>query len=279
MPSLAAFHPPIVHFAIGLLVAGVVLRCLSLTGRAAWSGPAAATLLLAGTLAAVAAARSGAQAHGPVERVPGSAPAVQEHEEWGIRTRNLFLLVALLELAALGLRARGRAKPVLIASGVLGLLGLFFLYETGEHGGELVYSYAGGVGIRTGAPQDVGRLLLAGLYHQAQADRAAHRPEDAATLIDLASRRFPSDPAVQLMAAESLLLDRKDAPAAVARLMSISIPGDDRRLRIRRAFLLADALEASGRRADALSTLEELKADFPQSERLKKRIDELRGSR
>jgi uncharacterized membrane protein len=279
MPSLAAFHPPIVHFAIGLLVAGVVLRWLSLTGRAPWSGPAAATLLLAGTLAAVAAARSGAQAHGPVERVPGSAPAVQEHEEWGIRTRNLFLLLALFELAALGLRSRGRAKPVLIASGVLGLAGLLFLYEAGEHGGELVYSYAGGVGIRTGAPEDVGRLLLAGLYHQAQADRTAHRPEDAATLVELASRRFPSDPTVQLMAAESMLLDRKDAPAAISLLTGMSVPREDRRLRMRRAFLLADALEAAGRKADALAALEDLKADFPQNERLKKKIDELSSSR
>jgi len=81
MPSLAAFHPPIVHFAIGLLVAGVLLRCLSLTGRAGWSGPAAAALLLTGALASVAAARSGTDAHGPVERVPGSAPAVVAHEE------------------------------------------------------------------------------------------------------------------------------------------------------------------------------------------------------
>jgi uncharacterized membrane protein len=279
MPSLAAFHPPIVHFVIGLLVAGVLLRCLSLTGRAVWSGPAAAALLLAGTLAAVAAARSGAEAHGPVERVPGSAAAVQEHEEWGIRTRNLFLIVALLELGALALRPRGRAKPLLVASGILGLVGLFVLYEAGEHGGELVYSYAGGVGIRTGAPADVGRLLLAGLYHQAQADRAAQRPEDAAALVDLASHRFPSDPAVQLLAAESLLLDRKDAAAAAAALAGISVPRDDRRLRFRRTYLLADALEASDRKKDALAALEELAAEFPQNARLKKRIDELAGAR
>ena len=213
MPSLAPFHPVIVHFAIGLAVAGVLLRWLSLGGRIAWAGPAAATLLLTSAVAVFAAARSGTDAHGPVERVPGSAQAVSQHEEWGNRTYRAFVVVGLLELVALALRARGRAKPVLIASALVGLGGLYALYEAGEHGGELVYSYAGGIGIRTGAPEDVGRLLLAGLYHQAQLDRKAQRPEDAAVLIEMAARRFPSDP---LAAAESLLLDRKDAGAAVA---------------------------------------------------------------
>jgi uncharacterized membrane protein len=279
MPSLAPFHPVIVHFAIGLAVAGVLLRWLSLGGRVAWAGPAAATLLLTSAVAVFAAARSGTDAHGPVERVPGSAQAVSEHEEWGNRTYRAFVVVGLLELVALALRARGRAKPVLIASALVGLGGLYALYEAGEHGGELVYSYAGGIGIRTGAPEDVGRLLLAGLYHQAQLDRKAQRPEDAAVLIEMAARRFPSDPGVQLAAAESLLLDRKDAAAAVAALERTSVPPDDRRLRTRRAFLLADAFESQGNKAGALAALEPLAAEFPQNERLKKRIDQLRGGR
>ncbi len=230
-------------------------------------------------MALFAAERSGTEAHGPVERVPGSAQAVGEHEEWGKRAYRAFVVVGLVELAALALRKRGYAKPLLAASALLGLGGLYALYEAGEHGGELVYSYAGGVGIRSGAPEDVGRLLLAGLYHQAQLDRKAQRPEDAAALIELAARRFPADPGVQLAAAESLLVDRKDAAAAAALLERTSVPPDDRRLRTRRAFLLADALESQGNKAGALAALEPLGAEFPQNERLKKRIDELRSGR
>jgi uncharacterized membrane protein len=277
MPSLAPFHPVIVHFAIALAVAGVLLRWLSLSGRVAWAGPAAATLLLASAVAVFGAARSGTEAHGPVERVPGSAAAVGEHEEWGNWAYRAFVVVGLVELLALGLRSRGRAKPALVASALVGLGGLYALYEAGKYGGELVYSYAGGVGIRTGAPEDVGRLLLAGLYHQAQLDRKAQRPEDAAALIELAARRFPADPGVQLAAAESLLLDRQDAAAAVAALERTSVPADDRRLRTRRAFLIADALESQGNKAGALAALEPLAAEFPQNERLKKRIEQLRG--
>src|SRR5438876_425777 len=80
---------------------GVLLRGVSLTGKVAFTGPAALVLLLVGTVGAVLAVQSGTAAHGPVERVPGARAAVMEHEEWGQRTRNIFLVVAALEIAAL----------------------------------------------------------------------------------------------------------------------------------------------------------------------------------
>src|SRR5256885_10610511 len=106
MDNLAYYHPAVVHFAIGLLAAGVLLRWASLTRRLAFAGPAALVLLVLGTAAAVTSVQTGTAAHGPVERVPGSAPAVQEHEEWGQRTANVFLLVLAVEAVA-GVVARG----------------------------------------------------------------------------------------------------------------------------------------------------------------------------
>lgn len=102
--------------------------------------------------------------------------------------------MAALELLALGLSDR-RRRAVLVASGVVGLGGMFVLYETAEHGGDLVYQYAGGVGVRSGDPNDLSRLLLAGLYHNAVLDRSEGRPVDAARLIEEMSRRFPDDSA------------------------------------------------------------------------------------
>src|SRR2546423_135199 len=168
MPALAPLHPQIVHFAIALLFCGVLFRWLSFvgTGGLAFTGAAAATLLLVGTAAAVLAVQSGLAAHGPVERVPGARAAVQNHEEWGQRTRNIFLGVALLEIVALAVRRTRYGtyqRAVLVASGVAGLAGAYALYQAGDKGGDLVYSYAGGVGIRTGDPGDIGHLLMAGL--------------------------------------------------------------------------------------------------------------------
>jgi uncharacterized membrane protein len=272
MPDIGVYHPQIVHFVIGLLVVGVVLRWVSLTGRATFAGAAAATLILLGSAAAVLAAKSGTDAHDEVEKVPGSARAVKDHEDWGEWTRDAFLAVAAAELLALYLSRRGKAQPALFASALLGLGGLFCLYEAGEHGGKLVYSYAGGVGIRSGEPEDVGRLLLAGLYHQAQLDRKAGKPADAALLLETAVRRFPSDAAVQLAAAESLLSDRHDAAAALEALGKITPAEADRRLRFRLGWLTADALETLGRADSARAALEKLASEFPQSERLKRRL-------
>src|SRR5215217_3869905 len=100
---MAYYHPQFVHFTIALLVVGVLFRIVSLLGRPAWIGPAALTLLAAGTLAAVLAAQSGTAAHGPVERIPGARQAVSDHEEWGERTRNVFILVTVIEAVAFAL--------------------------------------------------------------------------------------------------------------------------------------------------------------------------------
>lgn len=280
MPELGAlgpYHPIVVHFVIALAVLGVILRWVSLSGRLPFTGPAAATLILIAAAASVAAVKSGTDAHGPAERVPGARDAVVEHERWGEWTRNALLAVAALELLALVLARYGKARPVLFASGVAGLLSLFCLYEAAEHGGDLVYSFAGGVGLRRGDPEDVGRLLLAGLYHQAQVDRKAGRTEDAGALLDVAARRFPSDAEVQLLAAESQLVDRKDVPATLAVLGRVQIPPDKPRLRLRHAFLLADALIASGQKDAARAALQPLRGEFPNDARLKKMLEDLGG--
>src|SRR2546426_10323787 len=101
MPNIGAYHPIIVHFAIALLVLGVIFRWVSLTGRAPFTGPAAATVLILGAAAAVLAVHSGTDAHGPVERIPGVRQAVMDHEEAGDWARNVFPVVAALRVVAL----------------------------------------------------------------------------------------------------------------------------------------------------------------------------------
>ena len=274
-PSFAAFHPQVVHFVIGLLIVGVAFRLIALSGRLKWTGPAATTLLVMGGAAAWVAAKSGDAAHGPVERVPGVRDAVVEHEEWGERTRNVFVGVAALELVALVLGA-GAARTVRAVSGLAGIAGVFVLYEAAEHGGELVYAYAGGVGIRSGNPEDVARLLVAGLYHESQLARRAGRGEDANRLIRMMLDRNPDDATTRLLWAESLLLDRNDAAAALAALDSSTVRPDDARLRPRRDMLAADALAASGRIDSARVVLQAAATQFPTNARVKAKLDSLK---
>ena len=273
---MAYYHPQFVHFAIALLAVGVVLRLISLAGRPAFVGAAALTLLAIGTLAATLAVQSGTAAHGPVERIPGARAVVVDHEAWGIRTRNVFFAVIGIEAVALILWRSPRRRLAYAASSALGLAGLFCLYEAGEHGGRLVYAYAGGVGIRSGDPADVERLLLAGLYNGAQEERKSGRPNQAARLLALAADRHPNDPEVQLAAAESLLIDGNDARAAIDKLRSIQPPQDDRSLRIRHGMLTADALEAAGQREGAAAVVQGLITEYPDVARLKERLETLK---
>jgi uncharacterized membrane protein len=269
---MAYYHPQFVHFTIALLVVGVVFRAISLLGRPAFAAPAALSLLAAGTVAAALAVQSGTAAHGPVERIPGVRQAVVEHEEWGIRTRNMFFVVIALEAIGLLLYRSPRRRMAYAASTIAGVLGLACLYEAGEHGGQLVYAYAGGVGIRSGDPADVERLLLAGLYNQAQVERTAGHGDRAAALLALAAERHPNDAEVQLASAESLLIDRKDPRAAIEKLRAISPPQDNRALRIRHGMLTADALEAAGQREGAAAVVQGLVTEYPDVPRLKQRL-------
>ena len=274
-PSFAAFHPQVVHFVVGILIVGVLFRVVALTGRLRWTGPAATTLLVMGGIAAWVAAKSGTAAHGPVERIPGARNAVVEHEEWGERTRNVFVVVALLELVALAL-GPGAARTVRAVSALTGLAGVVVLYEAAEHGGELVYAYAGGVGIRSGNPEDVGRLLVAGLYNESQVARKAGKGEDANRLIRILLDRNPADPTTRLMWAESLLLDLKNPAGALAALDSTTVRPDDARLRPRRDMLAADALRQSARPDSARMVLQALATQFPANVRVKAKLDSLK---
>src|SRR5262252_1101859 len=185
MPNLGSLHPQIVHFVVGLLLVGVPLRWIALTGKVAFAGPAATTLLLIGAVAAVLAVNSGTAAHDPVERIPGVAQAVRDHEDWGHTTQTVFLVVAGLEVLGLALARRPQWRfGTLLVSGVVGLYGCYAVYETAARGGKLVYTFAGGPGLRTGDMNDIAHLFTAGLYEQAMVDRARHQSADAAALID-----------------------------------------------------------------------------------------------
>jgi len=274
--TLAALHPQIVHFVIALLFMGVVLRCVSLTGRAAFTGPAAAVLLLVGTVAAVLAVQSGTAAHGPVERVPGARAAVMDHQEWGERTRNIFLVVAALEIAALAPAVSRWRRWVLAASAVVGLGGTVSLYQAADRGGDLVYAYAGGVGIRSGDPADVDRLLVAGLYHEAMLERKQGKPGEAAQLIGQLAQRYPEDTAVRLLAVESLIVDKQDGKAALTALKQFAPGSDSRFLRFRVGLLRADAFAAAGMSDSARIVLQAMAAEFANNRAIQDRLGKLK---
>ena len=77
---MAALHPQIVHFTIVLVIIGVAFRIVSLFGRPAFAGPAAATVL-------ILAAASRCCPCGRVRRrtVPSSGPRARGLPSWSTR--------------------------------------------------------------------------------------------------------------------------------------------------------------------------------------------------
>lgn len=268
MIDIGPLHPQIVHFVVALGFVGVTFRLVSLTGLLPWTRQAATALILIAAVASAAAVKSGDEAHGPAERIPGAREVVQEHETRGEWTRNLFLLLGVIELGAWALRRKGKAYRIALAtSGVVGIAACVALYRAAEEGGELVYSYAGGIGFRSGDSTDVQRLLVAGLYHQARIASATGRREEAARLVDELQRQKPDDPSVVLMSIQSRIRDRQDPVGALTALAAFEPPGDDPRFAIQKGILTGEALAATGAKDSARIVLNQLKARFPRAER------------
>lgn len=278
MPNLATLHPQVVHFVVALLLVGVLLRLLSFFGRrVSWANPAAATLLILGTGASVVAVRSGLDAHGPVERIPGARDAVEAHEEAGERVRNIFLAVAALELIGLAIRDANRRRWIYGASALVGIVGSYTLVRAGDLGGDLVYEYAGGVGTRSGKPQDVRNLLTASLYNMSRLERKEGNAQGAAALVQELERRNPGDVSVQMLRVESMLQDQRDPRAALARLDSVERAATaSPRLVGQIAFFRADAYVMAGLKDSARTVLTALQQAQPQNTRVKAKLDSLR---
>ncbi len=269
MPDTGPLHPQVVHFVVALGLVGVLLRLVSLTGRMLWTNSAAALLLIVASGASVLAVKSGTDTHGQSERIPGVREAVQHHELWGKRTRNVFFVVGGLEILGLIAASRPMGRPIRWLAAGAGLAAGGCILKTADLGGDLVYNFAGGVGTREGTEADIEHLLVAGLFYTARIARNAGRPEEAAHFTDELAKRLPSDTSVRFLVIESKLQDRKDPAGALADLAQFPVPPDDPRLAPRHGVLTAEALAASGRADSAKALLGALAQKFPRSQGVK----------
>jgi uncharacterized membrane protein len=138
-------HPLIIHFPIALLFAAALVDLVdAVFERPAWLGSGAASLYLAGALAAVAAYLTGRQAAATVF-VPGMAhPIIEDHRAWALVTVWYVGVVAGVRVSAvLAGFPRTRAHRVVLLTAAL--IGVLFLEQTAERGARLVYEHGVGV--------------------------------------------------------------------------------------------------------------------------------------
>lgn len=152
MEFLAQFHPKVIHFPIALFLTYTLLEIVGGIFKKQNFSTAAYIILILGVLSSVAAVLTGNQAEEVWPKWPdGSEIVVETHELYATITLWYFVAVLLLrtffvinvEIKNKFEKFKYSAKYVFIA---LALIGCYFIYQTGEHGGEMVYKY--GIGVK-----------------------------------------------------------------------------------------------------------------------------------
>ena len=151
MEFLAGLHPQIVHFPIVLFIIYALFEILGTITKKEFLSKTAHILLLLGVLGAVAAVLTGNQAEALASSWEKQGAIIQfhaigEHEEFANITLWFFVgLLVLRTVADLKKKFIGYIKYIFV---VLTLVGCYFVYQTGDHGGKLVYKYGIGTDLK-----------------------------------------------------------------------------------------------------------------------------------
>jgi uncharacterized membrane protein len=143
MEFLAQFHPKVIHFPIAFLCVYIFLELIGALFKKDFFSKTAHLFLLFGVLGALAAVLTGNQAEEAFEGWNKNTHAILEtHSTYANITLWYFtLLLAARTFLVLKKRLNISFKYLITA---LAIIGAYFVYQTGEHGGEMVFKH--GVG-------------------------------------------------------------------------------------------------------------------------------------
>ena len=143
MEFLSSIHPKVIHFPIALLLCYFLFELLGILLKKDFLSKAAHLLLFLGVLGALAAVLTGREAEDAFEywnKITGGL--LEEHEMYANLTLWYFTgLLALRSVIAFKHNFVGIVRYVVL---VLAVVGIYFIYQTGEYGGKMVYEH--GVG-------------------------------------------------------------------------------------------------------------------------------------
>lgn len=151
MEFLAENHPRVVHFAISFLFAYPFIELLALIFKKEYIEKSAHLILFLGVLAATAAVITGNQAENVAslwEEKGAIIPfgSINEHKDYATITILYFTgLLLFRTFLAIKNKFKGYLKYIII---ILGFAGAYLVFETGDHGGHLVYKYGVGTELK-----------------------------------------------------------------------------------------------------------------------------------
>jgi uncharacterized membrane protein len=143
MEFLSVFHPKVVHFPIAFLLGYFLFEFWGIIFKKEFLSKVAHLFLLLGVLGALAAVLTGRQAEEAFEYWnKQSGELMEEHEMYANLT--LWYFTALLVIRTFVVFKKKFVGIVQYVILVFALVGVYFIFQTGEYGGKMVYLH--GVG-------------------------------------------------------------------------------------------------------------------------------------
>lgn len=143
MEFFAQFHPKIIHFPIAFLIVYLLLELLGAIFKKDFFSKTAHLFLFFGVLGALAAVLTGNLAEDAFEGWNKTTSAILEtHSTYANIT--LWYFTALLVIRTFLVLRKKFSNLFRYIFCVLALVGSYFIYQTGKHGGEMVFQH--GVG-------------------------------------------------------------------------------------------------------------------------------------
>ncbi|MDR8390483.1 hypothetical protein NC796_04970 [Aliifodinibius sp. S!AR15-10] len=139
-------HPILVHFPIAIILLSVLMDLLNFFLPDKWWDDLKTTILYGiGAISAVAAYYTGTLAADSIFVPSGAQSVLNEHADWALWTVWFFGIYAVLRIL-LHWYQKIDQQAIRIGLFVFALPGIFFLYETGDHGAKMVFGYGAGTG-------------------------------------------------------------------------------------------------------------------------------------
>lgn len=141
-------HPMIVHFPLVLLILAVLFDLIGLfLKKFDWIKKSSVLLYFLGTIGAIVAFLTGNTASDSINIPANAFSAVNDHADWAEITLWFFIVYTIIRLGlAFGIKSKPLAKIIITPIVLTGLLGIYFLYQTGDQGAKLVFGYGLGTG-------------------------------------------------------------------------------------------------------------------------------------
>lgn len=151
MEFLAEYHPRVIHFAVAFLTVYPLAELIAFIIKKDYLEKTAHIILFIGVIGALGAVLTGNQAENVAslwEEKGAIIPfgEINEHQEYATITILFFsALLIIRTFLVIKHKFTGFLRMTVI---ILAFVGLYFVYETGEHGGRLVYKHGVGTELK-----------------------------------------------------------------------------------------------------------------------------------